>query len=108
MSRARLTIGRVVLAWVAFLSIAALVLPNLDSHARAHPASKAIVAAGYVALLIASPIALVSYFNREWRRARSVPNTAYVIWLSLESVAAFAFLLLLPYPAILFAAARLR
>jgi hypothetical protein len=109
MSPTRLTVGRVALAWFAFLWIAALVLPNLDSHARAHPAAKAIMAAGYVTLLIASPIALVSYFNREWRRARSGPNTTvYVIWLSLESVAALGFLVLLVYSAILFAAARLR
>ena len=88
-------------------------LPLFGSSSLAgYPVSvrvKAIVAAGYVTLLIATPIALVSYFNRAWRRVRTVPNTTvYVIWLSLESIAALGFLVLLAYSAMLFAAARLR
>jgi hypothetical protein len=109
MSPTRLTLGRIVLAWFAFLWIASLVLPNLDSHARAHPAAKAIVGTGYVTLFIATPIALFRYFNGAWRKVRTVPNTtAYMIWLSLESVAALGFLVLLAYSAVLFAGARWR
>jgi hypothetical protein len=105
----RLTLGRVALAWFAFLWIAALILPNLGSHAQAHPATKAIVAAGYVTLLISTPIALIGYFNRAWRRVGAVPNTtAYVIWLSLESIAGAGVLGLLLYSAIMFIVTRLR
>ena len=47
--------------------------------------------------------------NRAWRSVGTVPNTTvYVIWLSLESIAAVGFLGLLAYSAIVFAAARLR
>jgi hypothetical protein len=105
----RLTLGKVALAWIVFLWGAALVLPNLDSHAQAHPAVRAIVAAGYATLLVGTPIALITYFNRAWRRVGTVPNTTvYVIWLSLESIAAVGFLAALAYPDVLFAVARLR
>jgi len=105
----RLKPGRVVLAWMGFLWCAALVLPNLDSHTKANPAVKALVAAGYVTLLIATPIALINYFNRAWRRVGMVSNkTVYVFWLSLESIAATGLLAVLVYPAIVFAVARLR
>lgn len=109
MPLSRLTLGRVALAWIVFLWGAALVLPNLDSHAQAHPAVKAIVAVGYVLLLIGTPISLIAYFNRAWRRVGTVPNTTvYVLWLSLESIAAAGFLGALAYPAMTFAIARLR
>ena len=105
----RLTLGRVALAWFAFLWIAALILPNLDSHAQAHPAAKAIAAAGYATLLVTTPIALIRYFNRAWRRVSTVENKiVYVIWLSLESTAAVCVLGLLAYSAFLFAVTRLR
>jgi hypothetical protein len=105
----RLTLGRVVLAWIVFLWGAALILPNLDSRAQTHPAMKAIVAAGYVTLLVGTPISLIAYFNRAWRRVGTVSKTtAYVIWLSLESVAAVGLLGLIAYPAIIFAGTRLR
>jgi hypothetical protein len=109
MLQSRLTIGKVALAWVMFLSGAALILPNLDSRAHANPAGKAIVVVGYITLLIGTPIALTNYFNRAWRRVGTITNTTvYVIWLSLESIAAVAFLGLVAYPAIVFAVARLR
>lgn len=105
----RLTLGRVALAWFAFLWTAALVLPNLDSHAQANPVVKAMLLAGYATLLVGTPIALINYFNRAWRRVGTVPNTTvYVIWLSLESIAAVGFLGLLAYSAIMFAVTRLR
>lgn len=104
-----LTLGRVALAWIAFLWGAALVLPNIDDHPQVNPAVKVIVAAVYVTLLIGTPIALINYFKRAWRRVGAVPNTTvYVIWLSLESIAAVGFLGLLAYPVITFAVARLR
>lgn len=105
----RLTIGKVALAWIVFLWGAAVVLPNLDSHAQAHPTVKAIVAVGYALLLIGTPVALTTYFNQAWRRVGTVHNTAvYVIWLSLESVAALGLFGVLAYPAIIFALTRLR
>jgi hypothetical protein len=55
------------------------VLPNLDSHTRADPVVKAIIAVVYTLFLIGTPIALVTYFNRAWRRVATVPNrTSYV------------------------------
>src|SRR4029077_17877379 len=81
----RLTLGRVVVAWLVFLWCAGLVLPNLDSHAQVHPAGKAIVAAGFATLLVGTPIALAIYFNRAWRRVGTVANrTAFVVWIDLE------------------------
>jgi len=105
----RLTLGKVALAWAVFLWCAGLVLPNLDSHAQAHPAVKAIVAAGLATLLIGTPIALATYFNRAWRRVAAVPNrTAYVLWLSLESIAGIGGLGILVYATVTFAVARFR
>jgi hypothetical protein len=67
------------------------------------------LAVGYATLLIGTPIALINYFNRAWRRVGTVPNTTvYVVWLSLESIAAVGFLGLLAYSAIMFAVTRLR
>jgi hypothetical protein len=105
----RLTLGRLALAWFAFLWAAALVLPNLDSHAQVSPAVKAMLAVGYATLLIGTPIGLTNYFNRAWHRVGTVPNTTvYVIWLSPESIAAMGFLGLLAYSAVMFAYTRLR
>ena len=109
MLQTRLTVGKVALAWMMFLWGAALVLPNLDSHAHANPVLKVIVAAGYITLLIGNAIALTDYFNRAWRRVGTVTDpTVYVMWLSLESIAAAAFLGLAAYPAVIFAVAHLR
>ena len=94
----RLTLGRVVVAWLVFLWCAGLVLPNLDSHSQVHPAVKAIVVAGFVTLLVGTPIALATYFNRAWRRVSTVPNrTAYVVWLSLERIAGICLFGILVY-----------
>lgn len=109
MALRRLTLGKVALAWIAFLWGAALVLPNLDSHAQAHPAVKVILAVGYALLLVGTPIALIAYFNRAWRRVDTVPNTiTYVVWLSLESVGAAGLLGVLAYPVVLFVVGHLR
>lgn len=105
----RLTLGRIAFAWAIFLWSAALVLPLLDSHTRAHPLVKAVVAVVYASFFIGTPIALATYFNHAWRRVSAVPNrTTYVIWLSLESIAAMGFLGLLAYTIITFAVAHLR
>lgn len=105
----RLTLGKVTVAGFVFLWAAALILPNLDSHARVHPAVKVIVTVYLALLLGATPIALVDYFNRQWRRVRSVPNrSAYVLWLSLESIAAMGVLGLLAYALVTAVVSRLR
>jgi hypothetical protein len=65
-----------------------MILPNIDSHTRIQPVVKAIITVLYVLYVIATPIALVNYFNRAWRRVPTVPNkSAYVIWMSLETFA---------------------
>jgi hypothetical protein len=104
----RLTIGKVVLAWAVFLWAAGLVLPQLGPHAQAHPAVKAIVAIQFALLLVGTPIALITYFNRAWRKVAAVPNRAtYVIWMSLESIAAMSVIVLLAYAGVTFAVALL-
>ncbi len=104
----RVTLGKVAVGWAIFLWCAAMVLPNLDSHARANPVIKAVVAVVYALFLIGTPVALVAYFNRAWRRVATVPNrTAYVIWLSLESIAGVGLLGILAYATISFAVTRL-
>jgi len=109
MSPSRLTLGRIALAWAAFLWCAGLVLPNLDSHTPAHPAVRAIAAIVYALFLVGTPIALANYFNRAWRRVGTVSNrTAYVVWLSLESIAGAGLLGILAYASISFAVARFR
>ena len=95
--------------WAAFLWAAAMVLPQLGPHTQAHPAVKAVVAVLFVLLLIGTPIALVTYFNRAWRRVATVPNrTAYVTWLSLETIAGASVVGLLAYVAIAFVVPRFR
>ena len=60
-------------------------------------------------LLAATPIALFDYFNRQWRRVGSVPNrAAYVLWLSLESIAATAVVGLLAYALVTATVLRVR
>jgi len=105
----RLTVGKMVFAWATFLWCAALVLPNLDSHARVHPVVKTILVVVYTLYLIGTPLALSTYFNRAWRRVATVPNrTSYMIWLSLESLAGAGFLGILAYATVSFIASRFR
>jgi hypothetical protein len=80
MTLSRITLGKIAFGWAIFLWCAGMVLPNLDSHARAHPVVKAIIAVVYGMFLIGTPIALATYVNRAWRRVSIVPNrTAYLI-----------------------------
>jgi len=109
MRLSRITISRIALAWVVLLFCAALILPNLDSHTRSLPVVKAIVAIPYTIFFIVTPIALVTYFNRAWRRVSSVPNrTEYVVCLSLESIAGAGVLGFFAYLTVSFAIAHLR
>ena len=109
MTLSRITLGKIALAWGIFLWCAAMILPNLDSHTRVHPVMKVIIAVVYVLYLIGTPIALVTYFNRAWRRVPMVPNkTAYVIWMSLETFAGACLLGLLTYATVSFAMTRFR
>jgi hypothetical protein len=109
MTLSRITLGKIAFAWALFLWCAGMVLPNLDSHTRAQPVVKAIVAVVYTMFLIGTPIALATYFNRAWRRVAAVPNrTAYLIWMSLESIAGAGLLGILAYATVSFAIARFR
>ena len=48
----RITLGKIPFAWAVLLWWAGMVLPNLDSHTRAHPVAKAIIAVVYSMLVI--------------------------------------------------------
>jgi hypothetical protein len=75
-----------------------MVLPNLDPQTRGHPIVTAIIAVIYTQFLIGTPVALATYFNRAWRGVGTVPNrTAYVVWITLESIAGVALLGILAY-----------
>ena len=105
----RLTLGKVVLAWVVLLWTAAMVLPQLGPQVQAHPIVKTVVAVLFVLLFTGTPIALIRYFSQAWRRVNTVPNrVAYVTWLGLETIAGAGLIGLLGYAAITFTIARLR
>ena len=109
MTLSRVTLGKIALAWGVFLWCAALVLPNLDLHTRARPVVKAVIVVVYTLYIIGTPIALATYFNQAWRRVSTVPNrTAYIIWMSLETVAGAGLLGVLAYATVSFAMARFR
>ncbi len=105
----RITLKAIAFAGTLFLLCVALELPSLDSHQRARPVVRAIVAIVYTMFFVVTPIGLATYFNRAWRRVSSVPNrTAYVIWLSLESIAGAGVLGMLVYATVEFAVSRFR
>ncbi len=109
MTLSRVTLGKVAFAWAIFLWCAGMVLPNLNLHTRAHPVVKAVTAVVYTLFLIGTPIALTTYFNQAWRRVATVPNrTAYVIWLTLESIAGAGLLGILAYATFTFAISHFR
>jgi hypothetical protein len=98
MGLSRLRLGRIAIGWAALLWLTGLVLPNLDSRAGAHPAVQVFVLIFYALLTAGTPIGLANYFNRAWCRIAEVPNrTAYVVWLSLESIAGILLLGVLAY-----------
>ena len=75
------------MGWLVILLSAAIILPRTDvSNAVAYP----------IILLMAiwfllSVVALFFYFYRAWRRVGAVSNkTAYITWLSIESIFALA------------------
>lgn len=105
----RVTLGKILFGWAVLLWCAAMALPNLDSHTRAHPVVEAIIVVAYILFLIGTPVALANYFNRAWRRIGTVPNrTSYVIWMSLESIAGAGLIGVLAYATVSFAIARFR
>ena len=109
MTLSRVRLGKIALSWGVFLWCAALVLPNPDLHTRPHPVVKAVIVVVYTLYVIGTPIALAAYFNRAWRRVSTVPNrTAYIIWMSLETVAGVGLLGVLAYATVSFAVARFR
>ena len=64
---------------------------------------KAVLAVGYATLLIGTPIALINYLKSGVAQSWHGPQyNVYVIWLSLERIAAVGFLGLLAYSAIVF------
>ena len=94
----QLNVRNVVLAWAVLLFGAALFLPNLDLHTRSYPVVKVLLAVYWLLLLIGTPLAFFSYFNRAWRQTDAVPNRgSYMVWLGLESIAALAVIVLLLY-----------
>lgn len=101
MNRPRLTFGKIACAWAVLLSGAALILPNLDLHTRSAPTIRLVIAIYWIMLMIGTPIALVGYFNRAWRRSSIVPNRGpYIAWLSLETIAAVFVVAMLFYATI--------
>lgn len=105
----KLSIGKVAIGWAVLLVGAALALPPMDSHAPVSPVLTGVIVTCCVALILATLIAVTTYFNRSWRRLGTVPNrAAYVTWLALESIATLGVLAMLMYPLIRLAVARLR
>ena len=88
--RIQLKVRHIALAWAWLLFGAALVLPTLSLQVRNSRGIKVAIGGYWLLLLIGTPIALVSYFKRAWRKASTMPNrgTTYIVWLSLESIAA--------------------
>lgn len=91
-SRFKLTekVGRILtLAWILVLWLAAVVLPPVRVRPFSPIAFVFIVT--LCSLLVATVAALCIYFYRAWKRVPTVANkTAYVLWLSFESLAAGA------------------
>lgn len=87
---ARKRIGHIVwLGWMVLLITAAWLLPPLDSRRPADPLAAILVITGCAVGLILTCISGYRYFSESWRKCRVVRNrTEYVIWLSLESLAA--------------------
>jgi hypothetical protein len=81
------------LGWLIFLIGAAWLLPPLDSHIRPKAATRGFILACCSLLLFATCVGILRYFADAWKRARTASNrTAYIVWLSLETLAAVALL----------------
>jgi hypothetical protein len=77
------------LGWMILLIVAAWLLPPLDSRIQPHPVAVILVVAGCAVGLILTCISGYRYFSDSWRQWRRVPNRVeYLVWLSLETVAA--------------------
>jgi hypothetical protein len=87
-------LGFVLLAWVVFFLLAALVLPPLDSHLQ--PARLVYWSFVILAVLFILPTAIIvpAYVYQSWRRLPTVSNrAAYALWVSLESLLFLAILI---------------
>ena len=89
-NRGRNRVGHIIwLGWMVFLIAAAWLLPPLDSRMQPDPVASVVVVAGCAVFLILTCASLYRYFNDSWRKWRDVPNRIeYVVWLSLETLAA--------------------
>ena len=77
------------LGWMILLILAACLLPPLDSQIQPHPVAVILVVAGCAVGLILTCISGYRYFSDSWRQWRRFPNRVeYLVWLSLETVAA--------------------
>ncbi len=84
-------------------------LPPLDSHAPVNLSVKAAFAVASSLLCIGTLIALMTYFTKVWRKAKTAPNrTAYVVWIGIETIAALSVVFGLTYSTIRFASGRFR
>ena len=93
MTLSRVTLGKIAFGWAIFLWCAGMVLPNLDSHTRAHPVVKVIIGVVYLMFLIWTPIALVAYFNRAWRLEFSAHPLLQPLKVDLSNADEFEFVL---------------
>lgn len=72
--------------WLVILGLAAVILPRTESNTIAFP-----VLVLLLLWFLLSVGALVVHFYRAWRRVGAVPNrAAYIAWMSIETVFAFA------------------
>jgi hypothetical protein len=93
MRLSRPKLAHVALGWLVFLIGAAWFLPPLDSYIRPKAAMRGLLLACCTVLVIATVVGTFRYFTEAWRKARTVANrTAYILWISLETLAAVVLL----------------
>ncbi len=87
----RITLARIAMCWAAFLVVAALALPPLDSSGRPRPALAHVVALGCAFLLLTTAYAVVVYLVTAWRNIPTPPSRpTYVVWVGFETFLAVA------------------
>jgi hypothetical protein len=87
LKRPKLT--HVAFGWVIFLIGAAWLLPPLDSHLSTNAETRWLILTCCIVLVLATCIATVRYFIDAWSKVRAVSNrTAYVAWISFETLVA--------------------
>ena len=76
-----------VAAWILILSLAAFLLPPLDSRAGPGPLLARTFIVATVVLFAYTMVMMFGYFNRAWRRVGLVSNRVqYASWLCFETV----------------------